>query len=59
MFKINQKVTFKTSYLKQKRFRRNTYKGIILNITKTHITILWNNMYNQIININQANSIIN
>jgi len=59
MFKINQKVTFKTSYLKQKRFKRKTYKGIILNITKTHISILWNNMYNQIININQANSIIN
>ncbi len=59
MFKINQKVTYKESYLNKKRFRRNTYKGVILNITKSHINIVWNNMYNQIININQANKIIN
>ena len=58
MFKINQKVTYKASYLNQKRFKRKTYKGIILNISNKHINIFWNNTYNQIININQANKII-
>ena len=59
MFKINQKVTYKESYLNKKRFRMNTYKGVILNITKSHINILWNNTHNQIISISQANKIIN
>ena len=58
MFKVNQKVTYKASYLNKKRFRRNTYKGVILNISKTHINVLWNNMYNQIISINQSYKII-